>query len=138
MYSDDPKAYRQAFFDAWQKYQKQLPLEALERQLVEVILLHPAYHGLFQDLNTLQEQSFTLEENPFFHLSLHLAINDQLKLDRPKGIVAFYQALSTKKGEPHEVLHCLMQGLAKALWQAQQTGVMPNDAEYLDILAANI
>ena len=43
MYTNDRDAYRHAFYTAWQKYQKKLALEPLEKQLVEIILLHPEY-----------------------------------------------------------------------------------------------
>ena len=83
MFSNNRDAYRQAFFTVWQKYQKQLPLEPVERELAQIMIEHPEYHYLLEKPDSFQQQEFSLEENPFFHMSLHLAIRDQLRLRKP-------------------------------------------------------
>jgi hypothetical protein len=133
MYTDDMNAYRRAFYTAWQKYLAKQPLERLEAELVEVIALHPEYQR-FLTAADIEKQEFALEENPFFHLSLHLAIAEQLRSDRPAGIQAIYQNLLTHQPDQHAVLHQMMQCLAQALWQAQQTGTAPDEQTYLNAL----
>lgn len=132
MYTNNRDAYRQTFFMAWQKYQKKLPLEPIEAQLIDIILLHPEYQPLL-DANTCQQQEFALEENPFFHMSLHLAIREQCHTNRPIGISPLYQQL-TAKYNAHEAEHQMMQCLAQFIYLAQQTGAMPNEEHYLEKL----
>lgn len=134
MYTNNRDAYRQAFYIAWQKYQKQLALESVEKQLVQAIVLHPEYHSLLEDIGSTQNQEYALEENPFFHMSLHVAIQEQIDMNRPFGITAIHQALMEKHSDKHEVLHLMMQCLAKIMWQAQQTGAMPSEEVYLQEL----
>jgi hypothetical protein len=133
MYTNNHLAFRQAFFVAWQKYQKKLPLEQLEAELIEVILLHPEYHPIIEQTSTLQQQEFAIEENPFVHMSLHLAIREQVNTNRPTGITLIHQQLQTHLDQ-HTVEHQMMTCLAQLLWQAQQNGVMENDEIYLEKL----
>lgn len=135
MYTNDKNAYRRAFYDAWQKYLAKKPLEKLEAELVEVIALHPEYHRFLMEAD-LEKQEFALEENPFFHMSLHLAITEQLRTNRPAGIQDIYQNLLTHQPDKHAVLHQMMQCLAHTLWQAQQNGTAPDEEGYLNTLRA--
>lgn len=131
MYTNDRDAYRRAFFTAWEKHIKKLPMDAVELQLVEIILLHPEYEVLFAQPNAYQKQEFQLEENPFLHLSLHLAIREQILTDRPVGIKQIKDELITTYQNPHDVEHRMMQCLANIMWTAQQAGEMPSETDYL-------
>lgn len=133
MYTNDRDAYRQSFFVVWDKYKKKLPLDAVETQLLDIILLHPEYHGLLDHPSSFQTQEFQLEENPFFHMSLHLALREQIRTQRPAGITAIYQSL-LKKMNAHEAEHRMMQCLAQVMWKAQQTGIPPSETDYLEKL----
>lgn len=134
MYTNHREAYRQTFYDAWQKYQKQLPLETVEVLLVEIILIHPEYHALLNDVTACLQQEFAPEENPFMHMSLHVALREQIRANRPVGITALHQQLNTTHPDPHTIEHNMMTCLAQLLWQAQQTGEMPNEKAYLEKL----
>lgn len=134
MYTDNRDAYRQAFFIAWDKYKKQQMLNPVEAQLVEIMLVHPEYHPLLENPKQFEKQEFSLEENPFFHMSLHVAIREQVRTDRPAGVAAIYQTLSTKFQDPHEAEHAMLTCLAQILWQAQQSGSMESEAAYLENL----
>lgn len=137
MLTNDRYAYRQAFYTAWQKYCKNLPLEPVEIQMAEIIVLHPEYHFLFE--KETSEVEFQLEENPYLHLSLHLAIQDQIRLDMPKGITKVYQEL-LKRGhvDSHGVQHQMMLCLANFIWQIAQSSqnATVNEAAYLEALQA--
>ena len=131
MYTNNRDAYRQAFFIAWDKYKKKLPLEPVESQLIEVILLHPEYHALLERPNAYEQQEFTFEENPFIRMSLHLTVREQVRTNRPAGVTAIYQELLKKYINGQEVEYRMMECLAKILLHSQQSGTMPNEEEYL-------
>lgn len=130
MYTNDRNAYRQTFFLTWEKYLKRLPLEPVEQQLLEVILQHPEYHAVLENRKQFEQQEFEPEENPFFHMSLHLAIRDQIKMNRPIGITPIYTQLASQY-DALEAEHKMMTCLANALWQAQRDNTMPNEQTYL-------
>ena len=134
IYTNNREAYRQSFCTAWQKHKKGLACEPLEMKLIEVILAHPEYHAYLEKSTSHPPQEFVPEENPFIHMSLHLALRDQLHLDRPLGIKQIANQLFAKYAESHYVEHLLIQCLAQILWEAQQKGVTPNEDLYLQYL----
>lgn len=134
MYTNDRNAYRQAFYTVWQKHLKQLPLDPLEAQVCHIILQHPEYHRFLDAPSSFEKQEFALEENPFFHMSLHLAIAEQLQTNRPHGIREIHQALIEKFSDQHSVEHHMMACLSRMMWEAQQTGTMPVDEIYFQAM----
>lgn len=133
MYTDDRNAYRKIFFDTWQKHLKKLPLETVEAQVLDIILSHPEYHALLDDPKTFMAQEFTLEENPFFHMSLHIALREQLHLDRPAGIRQIAQSLS-QKHSTHDTEHMMTTIMAQVMFAAQQSGEAPDEVDYMNKL----
>lgn len=131
MYTEDRNAYRKMFFDVWQKHLKKLPLETVETQVLEVILMHPEYHRMLDDDKTFMNQEFALEENPFFHMSLHIALREQIRMDRPAGIREIAQALLQKYEDAE---HRMTTVLAQIMAEGQRTGKMPEETEYLNKL----
>lgn len=73
-------------------------------------------------------------ENPFLHLSLHMALREQINTNRPDGIRDVFHALMKKYGDNLVVEHQMMGCLEKVLWEAQRSGVMPDEAGYLESL----
>ena len=91
MFNPSRDQARQFFFDAWQKYRAGQPLEGLETVAVEVALAHPEYHDTLDDPERFLDRDYTPDAgqtNPFLHLSLHVAIEEQLSIDQPPGIRA--------------------------------------------------
>ena len=69
--------------------------------------------------------------NPFLHLSLHLAIADQISIDQPRGIRAAYEALRQKL-DVHDAEHAILECLGEALWRAQGEGGGIDTVAYLE------
>jgi hypothetical protein len=137
MFSQDRHSYRQAFMDAWAKSQSGRPLEPLEAQIVHILHLHPEYRGLLEDADTSLERDWLPEQgesNPFLHLGLHLAVVEQLSLDRPAGIRKLHRNLATATGDVHEADHCVMACLAEALWRVQRDTKPFDEKAYLKCL----
>lgn len=133
MYTSDRGEMRKVFFNAWSKHQQHLPLEALEVEIINVITLHPEYRPLLEQPERYQDHDFH-DNNPFLHLSLHLAIREQIQMDRPKGIQKIFHAATNKWGDVHTVEHKIMDCLAQFIWEGQQSGITPDENKYLDYL----
>lgn len=131
MFSNNRDEYRKVFFDAWQKHKTQQILEPLEAQLIEIILLHPEYHAMLDNPENHQTKDFD-SSNPFLHMSLHLGIREQVATNRPLGIREVYIDLAEKYQDVHTAEHNMMEYLATVLWQAQKSGKMPDETEYLE------
>lgn len=123
--------------DTWAKSQSGEALEPLEAQIVEILRLHPEYHGLLTDPDTTLDRNWLPEQgesNPFLHLGLHLALLEQLSLDRPAGIRKLHRILMTATGDLHEADHRVMACLAEALWRAQHDDKPFDEKAYLKCL----
>lgn len=136
MFNPSREQVRQFFCESWRKHRERLILEGAEAVAADLIAEHPEYHALLENPQAAIEQEFTPESgqmNPFLHLSLHLAIADQLSIDQPPGIRAAYEALR-KRLDVHDAEHALMECLGETIWRAQREGG-PMDAEqYLESL----
>ena len=74
------------------------------------------------------------ETNPFLHLAMHLAIEEQLSIDQPPGIREAVDTLAKRRGGTHEARHDVMECLAEMIWQAQRYGAGFDNTAYLDCL----
>jgi hypothetical protein len=133
MLSNDRGEMRKVFFEAWRKHKERLPLETLEVQLIDIMLEHEDYHAILEDPDGFSEENFG-SENPFLHMSLHLAIREQVATDRPTGIKAIYNKLRAKLSDTLKVEHAMMYCLSEVLWEAQESNVMPDELVYLESL----
>ena len=137
MFGQDRNRLRQVFFDAWDKHRRGRPLEPLEQQIVMLLEQHPEYHTLFAAPERELDRDYLPEAgsgNPFLHLSLHLAIRDQLALDRPAGVRQAMAAITAGAVSAHEAEHLAMEQLSEALWSAQRNGTPPDEERYLEQL----
>ena len=120
---------RSAWRTAWQRHLQGLPLEPLQAQLADVIALHPEYHALLATSN-----EHTADADAYLHLSLHLALREQLATDRPRGIAQIHSQLSAAARETHAAEHRMIEVLARTLWEAQRAARMPDEQQYLEAL----
>jgi hypothetical protein len=137
MFSPSRDQARHFLFDTWRKYRAGEALSDIERIAFDVIAQHPEYHPLLDDPARNLERDFTPEDgaiNPFLHLSLHLAIAEQLAIDMPRGLRAQFERIALKSGSEHDAKHALLECLAETLWQAQRNGGAPDQALYLTCL----
>jgi len=135
MFSPSRDQARRIFFDTWAKRRAGAPLEGLEKTALAVILLHPEYHPLLDDRDRNLERDFGPEQgglNPFLHLSLHLAIEEQLSIDQPSGILSAYRTLAAQHRDEHEAKHVVLECLGEVVWSAQRSGSPPDGDAYLD------
>ncbi len=127
---------RRMYLEAWRKFSAQQPLEPLEGQIAAVIGEHREYLPMLESPEALEAQ-FTPEagrQNPFLHMSLHLAIREQVATDRPAGIARVHRDLTARLGSAHAAEHAMLEPLAEALWEAQRAGRMPDEQRYLERL----
>ena len=136
MFGQDRTELRQMFFTSWKKHQNKQLMEPLEAVVAKIIELHPEYHALLEDQETL-DKDYTPEmgqTNPFLHMAMHISIQEQLSTKRPTGIDQLYQSMLQKNKDPHETEHLMMECLGKMLWEAQSQNRMPDENDYLGCL----
>ena len=135
LYTQDRLQLRRMFVDAWQKRQGGLTLEPLEELIAAVVAEHPEYHAALERVEESLDRDYLPEmgeTNPFLHMSLHLAVREQLATDRPPGLAAAYGALVAQTGDPHDAEHRIIECLAATLWEAQGAALAPDEQAYLE------
>lgn len=134
IYNPSRDQARQFLIDAWRKERERMPQTALETMAARLIQLHPEYHELLEAPDALTRE-WTPEQgetNPFLHLSLHLAIAEQLQIDQPPGLRAAFEALCNKYGNQHDALHDVLDCLGEIVWKAQREGQPPDGLAYVE------
>jgi hypothetical protein len=126
---------RQTYADAWRKHLEHSLLTPLEAMIADVIGAHSEYQTLVSDASAALafEPSRSGTENPFLHMGLHLAVREQVSIDRPPGVREIHRLLQARYGDLHRAEHALMEALGEALWQAQRAGQPPDEGYYLTL-----
>ena len=128
---------RRFLIDAWRKHRAGEPLSALEESAARLVAMHPEYHAVIEAPELHVDRDYRPEQgdvNPFLHLSLHLAVAEQLAIDQPPGIRAQFERLRAMRGDEHAALHGVLECLGEILWAAQRHGTPPDAALYLACL----
>ncbi|HZJ97070.1 MAG TPA: DUF1841 family protein, partial [Oligella sp.] len=77
------------------------------------------------------------QSNPFLHLSMHIAIEEQVSIDSPPGIRKVFEHLSAKSNE-HEAHHEIMECLGQVIWQSQRNRAPLDQQLYIELLQKRI
>jgi hypothetical protein len=135
MFNPSREQVRETFFAAWRRYRAGEPLTGIEPLALDMILLHPEYHEFLSSPERYRDKDYTDESNPFLHMSLHVALEEQLSIDQPPGIARLFNELLLGRKERHDALHEAIECLAETVWRAQRDGTPPDARAYLECLA---
>lgn len=137
MFNPSRDEARRFLIDAWAKYGAGAPLSDLEKIATGLIAKHPEYHAMLTAPERHVDRDYAPEAgdiNPFLHLSLHLAVAEQLAIDQPPGIRAHFERIRDARGDEHDALHAVIDCLGEVIWQAQRTRTPPDAQLYLGCL----
>jgi hypothetical protein len=141
MFEPTREEVRRFFCTAWEKYRRHEPASPQEQAAIACILEHPEYQELLGDAEQSLERDFPVEggrENPFLHLSMHLALEEQFYIDHPTGIRSLFERLHARVGDRHAAAHEAMECLGEILWRTQRGTIAPDmdiiNQEYLACL----
>ncbi|HRX71802.1 MAG: DUF1841 family protein [Candidatus Competibacteraceae bacterium] len=137
MFGNDRDSLRRYYCTVWEKAREDQVLEPLEQLIAGVINEHPEYQPVLTDAETALNREYMPEggqTNPFLHMGMHIAIQEQLGGNRPVGILDVYQQLCQRMGDAHTAEHAMMECLGETLWEAQRNGQEPDERVYLERL----
>jgi hypothetical protein len=138
MFSPTRDESRRLFFESWRKFKAGTALEGLEATVVGVLTAHPEYHSMLEQPERHIDTNYSPDAgqvNPFLHLSLHLAVEEQLSIDQPRGIRGRYQGLVARLDSEHDAKHRIIECLAETIWQAQRNRGTFDERVYFECLA---
>jgi hypothetical protein len=125
---------RRTYAETWAKHLARSPLTPLEALIADVIGAHAEYQSIVADADTalaFEPDATGVADNPFLHMGLHMAVREQLLIDRPPGIRDLHRQLQARFGESHLAEHALMEALGEELYVAQRNGRAPDEQRYL-------
>ena len=134
MFNPSREQVRDFFFETWRKYRAAEPLAGLETVALGIALLHPEYHPVLDDPERYRGEAYFPElgeTNPFLHMSLHLALEEQISIDQPQGVAGRFALLAARAGDRHRALHEAIECLAEMVWRAQRDAAPPDGQAYL-------
>ena len=135
LFGEDRAELREVFFRSWEKFHKGENLDPSEQLVIDVLHRHPEYHRVVGNREEYGDRDWTPEDgetNPFLHMGMHIALAEQIGLDRPSGIRGAYERLASALGDTHAAEHEMMECLGRSLWEAQRSGTTPDEAAYLE------
>lgn len=133
MFNPSRDEVRNFFIESWRKYRAKEVMTPMEHMASELVLQHPEYQPLIEDPDSITHD-FSPEAgqiNPFLHLSLHLAIEEQLSIDQPPGVRAAFEACQARRGNRHDALHDVLECLGETLFEAQRENREPDGPAYV-------
>jgi len=135
MFNPSRDEVRHFFIEAWRKHRHNEILSPIESQALGWIVQHPEYHADLESGDAMSHD-YTVEQgktNPFLHLSMHLAITEQVSIDQPRGIKAAYDSLAARV-DRHFAAHEIMECLGQVVWESQRSGTALNSDTYLELI----
>ena len=137
MFGNNRDSLRRYYCTVWGKANAGQALEPLERLIARIINEHPEYQPMLVDAEAALSRDYLPEmgqTNPFLHLGMHLALEEQRSIDQPPGIRALYARLAAHATDEHQAQHQCIDALAETIWQAQRQGCPPDGDSYLQAL----
>lgn len=131
MFNPSPETVRRFFCETSRKCDAGEPLTPIEAMAADWIALHPEYRDDLASVDLAIAARYPADadrDNPFLHLSLHLAVAEQVSIDQPPGIAAASRVLATRLGSPHAAAHALIDCLRETLARAARES-RPLDGE---------
>jgi hypothetical protein len=135
MFSPSRDQARQFFFDTRRKYRPGEPLHGLEQTALEVVLLHPQFHSMLDRSERNLDRDWLPESgqmNPFLHLTLHFAVQEQLSTGQPTGIFEGSDRLRARPPSGHDALHAVAECLVRTVSQTERTAAPLDPTLYLE------
>ncbi|MCY0388583.1 DUF1841 family protein [Robbsia sp. Bb-Pol-6] len=135
MFNPSREEVRQFFCAIARKQRAREILTPLETIAADWIVEHPEYRDALDDADEAADRDYTPEQgqsNPFLHLSMHLAISEQVSIDQPPGIRLAHERLAARLGSSHAAQHQIMDCLGETLWEAQRSGAPLDSSAYIE------
>ncbi|GLR26693.1 DUF1841 family protein [Limnobacter litoralis] len=126
------------FLNTWKKYHQEQPLTDAESIALQWMSRHPEYFPTFDaDIEHVLAKDYSVESgegNPFLHLSMHLAVAEQISINQPPGIRSAYDKLCERLGDEHLAAHQVFECLAEQIYQQQKNGIAFDSARYINCI----
>lgn len=115
----------------WQKIKKGKPLQGEEERLGKILQEHPEYHSFWESpLSSSQTQ----KDNPYLHIYLHIAVENQIAEEDPRQVNLFYRRKIAQGENRHRAIHQIVEVLREVLFEALRYRKPLDRAKYIEKL----
>ncbi len=132
-------ANREHLHSLWEKA-KNNELDGLDnedRRLAEAMLMHEdEFFNAFEFADVLHDREFDpdTDVNPFLHITIHTAVENQLKAKDPIQVLQFYNAMRKKKCSHHDTIHLIGAILVPLIFDTMKHQKPFDNDRYVSIL----
>lgn len=132
-------ASREHLHFLWEKAQNN-DLDALsdeDRRLAEAMLLHEdEFFNVFEFADVLHDREFDpdTDVNPFLHITIHTAVENQLAAKDPIEVFQFYNAMRKKKCSHHDTIHLIGAIFVPLMFDTMKNKEPFNNDRYVSLL----
>ena len=109
---------RQRFFEIWQNVCEGEGLEGEEKAIAAAMAEHKEYYDTWEMADNLADYEYDpeTEVNPFFHITMHTIVENQIAMNTPKEVAMTLEKLMTKGESRHEAVHEIGAALSEEIF----------------------
>ena len=111
-------------------------LSEKERSLAKIIMKQKEYSDHYENKDILDGREYEAGAafNPFFHLSIHKMVEDELSSNTPAEAVLFCKAMESKGLSHHDAIHYIMMILIHVVYLSTSAGEPFDMVRYRQLL----
>ena len=112
-------------------------LDDEDRRLAEAMLMHEdEFFNEFEFADVLHDREFDpdTDVNPFMHITIHTAVENQLAAKDPIEVYQFYNAMRKKKCSHHDTIHLIGAILLPLIFDTMKHQKSFNNDRYVSML----
>ena len=135
MFTPSQADVRRFFCSVLAKQRQGLALDPMETLAGYWISQHPEYREDLADEGLALTRMYDVDAgktNPFLHLSMHLSLSEQHRIDQPPGVRSALEHMTHELGSEHLAHHEAMEFLGLMIWESQRSGLPPDGNAYID------
>lgn len=123
------KDQRRRIHDLWHRIQAEAELSGDDKRLADILLEHEEYHAFWAG-EAADDPIAAGEGDPYLHVSLHLAIENQIVEDSPRQVHRYVLQRTAENASRHETIHEIVAVFSEYLFEALRYRRQFNRSEY--------
>jgi len=102
--------------EVWRKVKEKKDLSKEDEKLAKILLEHKEYHEIWESASLKVEGKDG--ENPYLHVYLHLAIENQIAEENPRQLTRYISRKVSQGEDRHTVIHEVISVFSEYLFDA--------------------
>jgi len=98
------RSQRKRIQEVWHKVKEKKELSPEDDRLAKILLEHREYEKIWEEIPANPEKE-TQGVNPYLHVSLHLAIENQIAEENPRQVRRYLSRKLARGVDRHEIIH---------------------------------